>query len=106
MEEQEGKNRVRAEVKFPLILVHTPFGLNFFDKVAKTKVARIYAKFNIYLMPLITALGIFLIVTSLLCFAALSSALIGSAFAPLKSISSFPILSTASLESGTEATVK
>jgi len=66
MEEQEGKNRVRAEVKFPLILVHTPFGLNFFDKVAKTKVARIYAKFNIYLMPLITALGIFLIVTSLI----------------------------------------
>jgi membrane-associated protease RseP (regulator of RpoE activity) len=33
--------------------------------VAKTKAAKIYAKFNIYLMPLITALAVFLIVSSL-----------------------------------------
>lgn len=66
MEQQDNKNRVRAEVKFPLILVHTPFGLNFFEKVANTKAARVYAKFNIYLMPIITALAIFLIVGSLI----------------------------------------
>ncbi|HET7147905.1 MAG TPA: site-2 protease family protein [Candidatus Nitrosopolaris sp.] len=53
-------------MKFPLILVHTPFGLNFFEKVANTKAARVYAKFNIYLMPIITALAIFLIVGSLI----------------------------------------
>lgn len=66
MGQQENKNRVRAEVKFPLILVHTPFGLNFFEKVANTKAARVYAKFNIYLMPIITALAVFLIVGSLI----------------------------------------
>ena len=53
-------------MKFPLILVHTPFGLNFFEKVANTKAARVYTKFNIYLMPIITALAIFLIVGSLI----------------------------------------
>ena len=66
MDQQENKNRVRAEVKFPLILVHTPFGLDFFDRVAKTKAARIYAKFNIYLMPIITALALSLIAMSLI----------------------------------------
>jgi membrane-associated protease RseP (regulator of RpoE activity) len=53
-------------VKFPLILIHTPFGLDFFDKVATTKAARVYAKFNIYLMPIITALAISLIAMSLI----------------------------------------
>jgi len=53
-------------VKFPLILIHTPFGLHFFDKVAATKAARVYAKFNIYLMPIITALAISLIAMSLI----------------------------------------
>jgi membrane-associated protease RseP (regulator of RpoE activity) len=53
-------------MKFPLILIHTPYGLNFFDKVASNKFARVYAKFNTYLMPLITALAIFLIVGSLM----------------------------------------
>jgi membrane-associated protease RseP (regulator of RpoE activity) len=53
-------------MKFPLILIHTPYGLNFFDKVAGNKIARVYAKFNTYLMPLITALAIFLIVGSLM----------------------------------------
>jgi membrane-associated protease RseP (regulator of RpoE activity) len=66
LHQQEDKNRVRAEVKFPLILIHTPFGLHFFDKVAATKAARIYAKFNIYLMPIITALAISLIAMSLI----------------------------------------
>jgi membrane-associated protease RseP (regulator of RpoE activity) len=66
LHQQENKKRVRAEVKFPLILIHTPFGLDFFDKVAATKVARIYAKFNIYLMPIITALAISLIAMSLI----------------------------------------
>jgi len=53
-------------VKFPLILVHTPFGLNFFNKVARTKAARIYAKCNIYIMPIITSLAILLIAMSLI----------------------------------------
>ena|SRR5207253_10377366 len=66
LDQQENKNRIRAEVKFPLILIHTPFGLDFFDKVATTKAARIYAKFNIYLMPIITALAISLIAMSLI----------------------------------------
>ena len=56
---------IRPEVKFPLILIHTPYGLKFFDKVAKTNFGKIYAKFNIYLMPIITALALFLIVSSL-----------------------------------------
>lgn len=59
------QKRIRAEFKFPLILIHTPFGLKFFDRVANTKAAKVYAKLNIYLMPVITALAIFLIVGSL-----------------------------------------
>ncbi len=57
---------ISYELKLPLILIHTPFGLNFFDKIANSKFGKIYAKFNIYLMPLITALAVFLIVGSLL----------------------------------------
>ncbi len=49
-----------------LILIHTPFGLEFFDKVAKWRIAKFYARFNTYLMPAITALAIFLIVGSLM----------------------------------------
>jgi len=56
---------VRAEVKLPLILIHTPFGLAFFDRVAKWRAAKFYADFNTYLMPAITALAIFLIIGSL-----------------------------------------
>lgn len=63
MEQQ--KNRVRAEVKLPLILIHTPFGLTFFDRVAKWRAAKFYADFNTYMMPAITALAIFLIIGSL-----------------------------------------
>jgi membrane-associated protease RseP (regulator of RpoE activity) len=63
---QAQSNKVRAEIKFPLILIHTPYGLSFFDKVASNKIAKIYARFNTYLMPLITALAIFLIVGSLM----------------------------------------
>ena len=63
MEQQ--KNRVRAEVKLPLILIHTPFGLDFFDRVAKWRAAKFYADFNTYLMPAITGLAIFLIIGSL-----------------------------------------
>ncbi len=64
MEQQ--KNKIRAEIKLPLILIHTPFGLDFFDKVAKWRAAKVYADFNTYFMPAITALAIFLIVGSLL----------------------------------------
>lgn len=64
MEQQ--KNRVRAEVKLPLILIHTPFGLDFFDRVAKWRAAKFYADFNTYLMPAITGLAIFLIIGSLM----------------------------------------
>jgi membrane-associated protease RseP (regulator of RpoE activity) len=63
---QAQSNKVRAEIKFPLILIHTPYGLSFFDKVAGSKIAKIYARFNTYLMPLITALAVFLIVGSLM----------------------------------------
>ncbi len=63
---EQHKSGVRAEVKLPLILIHTPFGLRFFDRVAKWPGARAYAEFNVYLMPAITALAIFLIVGSLL----------------------------------------
>ena len=49
-----------------LILIHTPFGLEFFDKVAKWRIAKFYARFNTYLMPAITALAIFLIIGSLM----------------------------------------
>lgn len=72
MEQQ--KNRLRAEVKFPLILIHTPFGLTFFDKVARWRGAKFYADFNTYLMPAITALAIFLIVGSLMILIANSAA--------------------------------
>jgi membrane-associated protease RseP (regulator of RpoE activity) len=63
---QAQSNKVRAEIKFPLILIHTPYGLSFFDKVAGSKIAKLYARFNTYLMPLITALAVFLIVGSLM----------------------------------------
>lgn len=66
MGNQAQSNKVRAEIKFPLILIHTPYGLTFFDKVAGSKIAKIYARFNTYLMPLITALAVFLIVGSLM----------------------------------------
>jgi membrane-associated protease RseP (regulator of RpoE activity) len=66
LEQKKGKNKIWLERKFVFILIHTPFGLNFFNRLANTKAARIYAGFSIYLMPLITALGIFLIVTSLI----------------------------------------
>jgi membrane-associated protease RseP (regulator of RpoE activity) len=63
---QEQSNKVRAEIKFPLILIQTPYGLSFFDKVAGSNIAKFYARFNTYLMPLITALAVFLIVGSLM----------------------------------------
>jgi membrane-associated protease RseP (regulator of RpoE activity) len=49
-----------------LILIHTPFGLKFFDWVAGTNAARIYARFNRYLMPLITVLAIVLVIQGLM----------------------------------------
>ncbi len=64
MEQQ--KNKVRAEVKLPFILIHTPFGLRFFDRVAKWPGAKRYADLNTYFMPVITALAVFLIVGSLI----------------------------------------
>lgn len=58
---------MRVEVKaLVLILIHTPFGLEFFDKVAKWRIAKLYARFNTYMMPAITALAIFLILGSLM----------------------------------------
>lgn len=57
---------MRAEVKLPLILIHTPFGLEFFDRVAKWRAAKFYADFNTYLMPAITGLAIFLVIGSLM----------------------------------------
>ncbi len=54
------------ERKFILILIHTPFGLDLFDKLANTKAGRVYARFNVYLMPIITTAAIFLIISSLI----------------------------------------
>ncbi|MCC2648738.1 MAG: putative peptidase [Nitrososphaeraceae archaeon] len=68
----EQQNKIRVEVKYVfkfipiLILIHTPFGLKFFDWVAGTNAARIYARFNRYLMPLITALAIVLVIGGLM----------------------------------------
>lgn len=56
---------MRAEIKLPLILIHTPFGLDFFDRVARLPGAKAWAKINTYLMPVITVFAIFLIVGSL-----------------------------------------
>jgi Zn-dependent protease len=53
-----------VERKFVLFLIHTPFGLSFFDKIAKTRAARIYSEFSTYIMPLITALAVFLFVVA------------------------------------------
>ncbi len=66
MGNQAQSNKVRAEIKFPLILIHTPYGLRFFDRIASNKVTRIYARFNTYLMPVITTLAVFLIIGSLM----------------------------------------
>jgi len=43
-------------------LLHTPFGLKFFDYIAKTRIAKAYARANTYLMPVITAIAILLII--------------------------------------------
>jgi membrane-associated protease RseP (regulator of RpoE activity) len=71
---EQQKNRVRAEVKLPLILIHTPFGLDFFNRVAKWPGAKLYADFNTWLMPAITALAVFLILGSLMILVANSAA--------------------------------
>jgi Zn-dependent protease/transcriptional regulator with XRE-family HTH domain len=68
----EQQNKIRVEVKYVfkfipiLVLIHTPFGLKFFDWVAGTNAARIYARFNRYLMPLITVLAIVLVIQGLM----------------------------------------
>lgn len=62
------QHRLRFEVKLPLILIHTPFGLQLFDRIAKTKAGRLYSKFNVYLMPVITVLALILISGSLMAF--------------------------------------
>ena len=65
----EQQKKIRVEVKYIfkyipiLILIHTPFGMKFFDWVAGTNAAKIYAKSNRYLMPLITALMLFLLIS-------------------------------------------
>ncbi|VFJ12425.1 site-2 protease family protein [Candidatus Nitrosocosmicus franklandus] len=60
----EQQSKIKFDLHLPLILIHTPYGLRFFDRIAKTRAARFYAKFNTYLMPLITIMALFLIVGS------------------------------------------
>jgi membrane-associated protease RseP (regulator of RpoE activity) len=55
------QSKIKLDVKLPLILIHTPFGLKFFDKIAQTRLGKFYARFTTYLMPFITALALFLI---------------------------------------------
>jgi Zn-dependent protease/transcriptional regulator with XRE-family HTH domain len=68
--EQQNKIRVEAKYVFKfipyLILIHTPFGLKFFDWIARTNAAKFYAKSNRYLMPFITALAIVLVIGGLM----------------------------------------
>jgi membrane-associated protease RseP (regulator of RpoE activity) len=56
------QSKIKFDVKLPLILIHTPYGLKFFDKIAQTRAAKFYARFTTYLMPFITALALFLII--------------------------------------------
>jgi membrane-associated protease RseP (regulator of RpoE activity) len=60
------QSKIKFDVKLPLILIHTPFGLKFFDNIARTRAAKFYAKFTTYLMPLITALALFLILGAII----------------------------------------
>lgn len=60
------QSKIKFDVKLPLILIHTPFGLKFFDNIAHTRAAKMYAKFNTYLMPLITAMALFLILGAII----------------------------------------
>ena len=60
----EQQSKIKFDLHLPLILIHTPYGLKFFDKAAKTRAARFYARFNTYLMPLITIMALFLIIGS------------------------------------------
>ena len=60
----EQQSKIKFDLHLPLILIHTPYGLKFFDKVSQTSAARFYAKFNTYLMPLITIMALFLIIGS------------------------------------------
>jgi membrane-associated protease RseP (regulator of RpoE activity) len=80
----EQQNKIRVEVKYVfkyipvLILIHTPFGMKLFDWVARTNAAKIYAKSNRYLMPFITALMLFLLISSVIAIVS---------FAPAREIS-------------------
>ena len=60
------ESKIKFDVKLPLILIHTPFGLKFFDNIARTRAAKFYAKFTTYLMPLITGLALFLILGAII----------------------------------------
>ncbi len=60
------QSKIKFDVKLPLILIHTPFGLKFFDNIARTRAAKFYAKFTTYLMPLITAMALFLILGAII----------------------------------------
>lgn len=60
----EQQSKIKFDLHLPLILIHTPYGLKFFDKISQTRAARFYAKFNTYLMPLITIMALFLIIGS------------------------------------------
>ena len=60
----EQQSKIKFDLHLPLILIHTPYGLKFFDRISKTSAARFYAKFNTYLMPLITIMALFLIIGS------------------------------------------
>jgi len=60
----EQQSKIKFDLHLPLILIHTPYGLKFFDRISQTSAARFYAKFNTYLMPLITIMALFLIIGS------------------------------------------
>jgi membrane-associated protease RseP (regulator of RpoE activity) len=76
---EQQQNKIRVDVKYLkekipfLYLIHTPYGLKFFDWAARTKAAKIYARFNTYLMPLITALMLFLLIGGLMAVVSQSS---------------------------------
>ncbi len=65
--EKQKQKGIHADIfhPFPLILIHTPYGLKFFDYIAKTRIAKAYARANTYIMPAITLIAILLIVSGI-----------------------------------------
>lgn len=56
-------NKISIEVEFPKITYHN-IGLSLIERISKNRIAAFYATISMYSMPAITALALFLMVTS------------------------------------------